>query len=226
MILFSRRLDWRLIFGFGIPGIIASFAGAQLTSVVSQALLARVIGGLLAVCVLLLIMEPAFRLPKNNATAAAAGGAVSGFLAGFNGISGPVRSAFLVAFDLPKVVCLGTGAAIAFVIDSTRLQSYLAGGTRLDTCLYWGLIAFIPASLLGAALGRRFVHQDAPEELQEDYRRSPAGACNKNCDRTLTPKTPLPSWMTVSRPDPMSMSRLDPVFQPTPKTPLPSFLPG
>jgi hypothetical protein len=86
-----------------------------------------------------------------------AGGTLSGFLAGIFGVGGAVRSAFLTAFDLPKAVYLATAGAIALLIDSTRLITYLTGGAKLQPNLLWGMLAFIPVSFLGARIAKMVV---------------------------------------------------------------------
>jgi len=139
--------------------------GARLTFVVNTVILSRILGGLLIGYVALLLAMPSLRLPSNDATAIS-GGAASGFLAGLTGIGGPVRSAFLSAFDLPKAIYLATGGAIAFAMDSVRIPVYVAGGTRLGTPLLLGLIAFVPLSLAGSIAGRLAVEK----VRQERYR--------------------------------------------------------
>jgi len=165
LVLFREGVRWRLIIAFGVPGIILAVIGARLTFVVNTVILSRILGGLLIGYVALLLAMPSLRLPSNDATAIS-GGAASGFLAGLTGIGGPVRSAFLSAFDLPKAIYLATGGAIALAMDSVRIPVYVAGGTRLGTPLSLGLIAFVPLSLAGSIAGRLAVEK----VRQERYR--------------------------------------------------------
>lgn len=151
--LFRKGIDWRLIALFGIPGIAFSFAGASLTFQVPQAVLLRILGGLIIAYVLVLAAKPDLKLPATNSTAAA-GGALSGFTSGLFGIGGPVRGAFLQAFGLDKAVYLATLGAVGLAIDSIRLPTYFAGGTRLGIGLAWWLFLFVPLSLAGAVLAR------------------------------------------------------------------------
>jgi uncharacterized membrane protein YfcA len=156
LVLFRQGVRWRLILAFGIPGVAASLAGARLTFVINQAVLSRILGVVLLAYVAMLLALPSLRLPGNDATAVS-GGAVSGFLAGLTGVGGPVRSAFLAAFDLPKAIYLATGGAIALAMDTVRVPIYYAGGTRLETLLLWGLLAFVPLSFIGSLAARRVV---------------------------------------------------------------------
>ncbi len=156
VLLFRKGINWKLILGFGIPGIIASFVGASLTFQISESILMKILGGFLLAYVILLFFKPDFRLAKNGKNMIA-GGVFSGFSAGVFGVGGAIRATFLTAFDLPKAVYLVTAGSIALLIDSTRLITYLRGGTRLEPMLLWGMIVFIPVSFLGAKIAKRIV---------------------------------------------------------------------
>jgi len=154
--LFRKGIRWKLILGFGIPGILFSIIGASLAIRAPEELLSRILGAFLIGYVIFLFLKPKFKVKQNNSFAMT-GGALSGFLAGVFGIGGAVRSAFLTAFDLPKAIYLATAGAIALAIDATRLITYYSGGVRLEGLLLWGLIIFIPASFIGAKIAQKLV---------------------------------------------------------------------
>ncbi len=77
------------------------------------------------------------------------GGTLAGFISGLFGVSGEVTSMLLSALDLPKAIFIGTGGAFSLIIDISRVIAYIDEGIRLDPILIWGLVAFLPASLLG-----------------------------------------------------------------------------
>jgi uncharacterized protein len=156
MLLFRKGLNWRLILWFGVPGVVLSFVGASFTVGVDTELLERLLGGFLLAYVAFLFFERDWKLPKTNAVAAT-GGALSGFFAGIFGVGGAIRGTFLTAFDLPKAAYIFTSGAIAFLIDTVRIGTYLFEGVRLDSLLLSGMLAFIPASLLGAFLAKKVV---------------------------------------------------------------------
>jgi len=156
VLLFKRGLDWKLILGFGLAGIAASFLGASL-SLHAQALpLKRVLGAFLILYVLYLITKREWALPKTYSTAVC-GGLLSGLFAGFFGVGGAVRGASLMAFNLPKEVYIFTSGLIALFIDVTRVSRYIWGGTRLQQDLLFALIFSIPASFVGAYIAKRFL---------------------------------------------------------------------
>ncbi|MCH8049535.1 sulfite exporter TauE/SafE family protein [Patescibacteria group bacterium] len=154
--LFKKGIRWRLIFSFGIPGVIATYLGASLIFQAPEDLLSRILGGFLILYALYLLANPRFKI-KAGLTSAAVGGALSGFFAGIFGLGGAIRSAFLAAFNLPKTVYIATAGGIALVIDTTRVTTYFIEGVQLRYLLMIGLLVFIPASFLGAKIAQRLV---------------------------------------------------------------------
>ena len=156
ILLFKKGLEWRLVLGFGIPGIATSYLGASLALYVAAIPLKRILGVFLLLYVAFLFLKRGWVLPKTQKTAIS-GGLLSGLFAGFFGVGGAVRGAFLSAFNLPKEVYLFTSGFIALFIDVTRVTRYLTGGTRLEPNLMFGLIACIPVSFAGAYLAKTFI---------------------------------------------------------------------
>lgn len=156
MSLFRQSVNWRFLALFAIPGSLASIFGAQLALGAPSEYLVRVLGGVLIVFSIANLFAPNMRLAKNGGVTVASG-ALSGFLAGILGIGGPVRAMVLSAYRLKKEVYLFTSGATAVFIDLFRVGSYVWGGTSLSKTLLWGLIFFIPASLLGAEIAKSLV---------------------------------------------------------------------
>lgn len=156
VMLFRRGFDWKLIIAFGLSGAAASFVGASL-SLHAQALpLKQLLGAFLILYVVYLFVRREWSLPKTHGTAVC-GGLLSGLFAGFFGVGGAVRGAFLTAFKLPKEVYIFTSGLIALFIDVTRVSRYLWGGTRLEDDLLIALALGIPISFAGAYLAKRFL---------------------------------------------------------------------
>lgn len=156
--LFKRGIRWKLWLAFGITGIVYSYWGALLSVSVPETLMKQILGGFLLVYVVFLFVKQNFELPATTGVAGI-GGAASGFMAGIFGVGGAVRGAFLAAFDLDKAVYIATSGAIAIVIDTVRIGEYIHGGTRLAPELLWGMLIFIPASLVGAELAKSVVER-------------------------------------------------------------------
>jgi uncharacterized membrane protein YfcA len=105
-----------------------------------------------------------FQLPSTRATLVG-GGIVSGFIAGLIGTGGAVRSACLLAWRLPTEAYLGTSAAIALIVDATRVPVYLAGGL-LRPGLVPVLAALVAVAFAGAWTGQRIVRRLPAETVR------------------------------------------------------------
>lgn len=158
LILFREGIEYRLILLFGIPGVILSYTGAVMSLEVPQTILSRAIGLLIISYVLFIYFKPDYELPENRKSALV-GGALYGFSSGISGIGGELRSMFLTSFNLPKAVYLATTGAISLTIDSTRIVTYVAGGTRLQIDMVIILIGLVLLSSIGAYIGKRFVEK-------------------------------------------------------------------
>ena len=156
MSLFKSGLRWKLIFLFGIPGILATYIGARLVFSLPEKLLSQLLGAFLIAYTIFLFVNPKFKFKQNNINAVF-GGTLSGFLAGISGVGGAVRGAFLSIFNLPKAVYIATSGSIGLIIDSTRLVTYFSEGTRVPQNLLWGFLIFIPISYVGAEISKRVV---------------------------------------------------------------------
>jgi uncharacterized membrane protein YfcA len=89
-------------------------------------------------------------LPKTTSTAVC-GGLLSGLFAGFFGVGGAVRGAFLTAFNLPKEIYLFTSGLIALFIDVTRISRYIWGGTRYTPKKIYVNKRYVPARSWGCS---------------------------------------------------------------------------
>jgi len=156
MILFRKGATWNLILLFGIPSVLAAYAGARITLATESTMLLRILGVALIANTFFLLFHASWKLPRTNATAVT-GGALSGLMAGIFGVGGAVRGAFLAAFDLPKHVYIFTAGAIALMTDSIRLLTYGIGNVNLPRELWFGMVLFLPLSFIGAWLSKKIV---------------------------------------------------------------------
>jgi hypothetical protein len=154
VLLFKSGFDWKLILGFGLSGIVASFLGASLSLHAQDLPLKQILGAFMILYVAFLFLKREWSLPKRHGTAVC-GGLLSGLFAGFFGVGGAVRGAFLMAFNLKKEVYIFTSGLIALFIDVTRISRYLWGGTRLEHDLLVALAFSVPVSFLGAYVAKR-----------------------------------------------------------------------
>jgi hypothetical protein len=119
---------------------------------------AKLIVGLLLLFFACAELMPAFRRVNFRARYLPLGGLVSGYFGGLAGMQGALRSAFLVKAGLTKEAYVATGAAIAFLIDVSRLSVYsqiiLEHSATFDL---WLLTAAVVSAFLGATLGNQYL---------------------------------------------------------------------
>ncbi|MGB9940160.1 sulfite exporter TauE/SafE family protein [Methanosarcina sp.] len=165
ILLFREGIRWKLFLAFGLPGIFASFLGSSLSLKISREILSRALGAFLIAYVLFITFNRTFKLSQKLSVATSSG-ALTGFFAGIFGIGGEINAVALSAFNLEKAVYVATAGAIAFMIDSTRIVTYIGGGVRLEPVLLSGFLIFIPASLIGATLGKKGVEKIPQEKFR------------------------------------------------------------
>jgi len=156
LILFRKGANWKLILSFGIPALFAGAIGARASIHMPEEILTRILGIFLFGYSAFIILKPKFKRRKTTQNSIV-GGIFSGFFAGIIGLGGAIRSAFLTAFDLPKIVYLFSTNAISLLIDTVRLPIYGLNGTKLPTSFAWAAIAFIPLSLVAAIYAKKLV---------------------------------------------------------------------
>jgi hypothetical protein len=173
LLLLWRHVDRSVAIRFGALAFVGALAGAwtllwlsEARPLVSYSLWGRnvdVVPVKLIVGILLLFFAcaellPAFRQVTFPARFLPLGGLLSGFFGGLAGMQGALRSAFLIKAGLTKEAYVATGAAIAFLIDVTRLGVYsqliLQHRADFDSTL---LVAAVISALAGALLGNRYL---------------------------------------------------------------------
>lgn len=175
LLLVWRYIDRAVVLRFGLPAIAGALAGAWLLTriadsgpLLSYALFgrsidvvpAKLVVGILLLCFACAELLPAFRKITFAPRYQPLGGLLSGFFGGLAGMQGALRSAFLVKAGLDKSAYVATGAAIAFLIDVSRLAIYapliFAHHAGFDPGL---LAAAVFAALAGSLLGNRYLHK-------------------------------------------------------------------
>jgi uncharacterized protein len=175
MALVGKRADKIVLIRFGIPAIVAAFAGAwlllklsDLPSIYSYELWGRgfvitplklIIAILLMFFSLLEILPRAQRIQFGKGSLML-GGALSGFFGGLAGIQGALRSAFLIKSGLTKEAYIATGVIIASLVDITRLSVYAtrfaASGLAENSVL---LVSATLSAIAGAFTGSRLLQK-------------------------------------------------------------------
>ena len=165
ILLFREGIRWKLFLAFGLPGIFTSFLGSSLSLRISREILSRALGVFLIAYVLFIVFNRTFKLSQ-RLSVAVSGGALTGFFAGIFGIGGEINAVALSAFNLEKAVYVATAGAISFMIDSTRIATYVRGGIGLEPAILAGFLIFIPLSLIGAMIGKRGIEKIPQEKFR------------------------------------------------------------
>jgi uncharacterized membrane protein YfcA len=177
-----RHIDKAVALRFGLLAIAGAFAGAatlvwlaKTPALYHYELFGRILevsAPKLVVGVLLLLfagaeLAPTFRRISVPVRYMPLGGLLSGFFGGLAGMQGALRSAFLVKAGLTKQAYIATGAAIAFLIDISRLSVYARViRDQQEAFNYILLTAAVLAAFLGATLGNRLLPRVTMARIQ------------------------------------------------------------
>jgi uncharacterized membrane protein YfcA len=149
-----RELRWRLAGRFALGAVPLAVAGALLLAHAPLGALKRLLGVFLVGVVLWRRLGP--RLPRPTDRTFVTVGAASGLGSALLGSVGPLTAPFFLAYGLSRAAYVGTEAAGALTLHLSKTVGYAAGGLITSDVLLLGA-ALTPATLLGAAVGRRIV---------------------------------------------------------------------
>ncbi len=185
--LVGRYADKSIVLRFGIPAIIAAFAGAAALGYVSNfgeitrypvgsriAVITpiKLVMGMLMLVFALLELLPGLRALKFDRKYLFLGGMLSGFFGGFSGHQGALRSAFLSKVGISTQAFVGTNAVIGFMVDVARIAIYVvvfwdAEESNLLSLNQWPLIlSGIIAAFTGVMISKRFLHKISMKTIE------------------------------------------------------------
>lgn len=173
IILIGKFAILKVVLKFGIPAIIAAFAGAELLIQLTETdpVLRYSIGNstfyitpvkliiaLLMITFSIFELLPRFNQLQFKENKLFIGGLLSGFFGGLSGHQGALRSAFLIKSGLSKESFIATGVIIACLIDFTRLSVYFSNfiGSGITDNLYL-LISATLSAFTGAYFGNKLL---------------------------------------------------------------------
>ncbi len=173
--LIGKNTDKAVLLRFGIPAILASFAGAWLLLKITvlpsifqyqmwgkefEITPVKLIVAILLIIFSILEIVPSFQKVQFGRDKLVLGGILSGFFGGLSGIQGAIRSAFLIKSGLNKEAYIATGVVIACLVDLTRLSVYASRFTTANlhenlTLLVSATLAAITGAIIGSKLLRK-----------------------------------------------------------------------
>ncbi|HBE41705.1 MAG TPA: hypothetical protein DDW27_10975 [Bacteroidales bacterium] len=173
--LVGKNTDKAVLLRFGIPAILASFAGAwlllRITDMPSlfnyhlwgkeyEVMPVKLVIAVLLIVFSLLEIAPSMQRLQFNRNKLPLGGVLSGFFGGLTGIQGAIRSAFLIKSGLSKEAYIATGVVIASLVDFTRLSVYSSRFKDANLHEHWILIlSAVSAAILGAFIGNKLLRK-------------------------------------------------------------------
>lgn len=162
---FHRAIDWKLVTRFGITGVLLSLTGAHVAAWLPAHHIRLVFGSFLLLYVGVEVCTvTTVRVPSTTKTLLI-GGAASGFIAGLIGTGGAIRAVCLLAFGLPKEAYLGTSAALALLVDATRLPVYLTQ-QFLPSAITPVILSLTVVAFGGAWCGQRLIRTVSPTRFK------------------------------------------------------------
>lgn len=174
----AREASRDVVIRFGLPAVVASFAGALLLAALSgQPVLAswsflgraaeitpvKLVMGVLILVFAAFELAPALRSLRAPVRWLPWGGMLSGFFGGLSGHQGALRAAFLTPLGLSPTQFVATQAILALLVDAARLLVYGwalsgLGGSDASDSIPWDLVGFATVSAFaGAYLGKRLL---------------------------------------------------------------------
>lgn len=171
--LLGRHANKNVVLKFGIPSLLAAFAGAYLLSRLSglpsithyqlgekdfEISAIKVVIAVILIFFSLAEVFPALLKLEFKKEHLVAGGLLSGFFGGLSGIQGALRSAFLIKANLSKEQYLASGIAIACMVDIARLTVYNNKFIFVHSAINYSLLgASVLCAFGGAYLGNKFL---------------------------------------------------------------------
>ena len=180
--LVGRHAKLPVVLKFGLPSIVAAFAGAALLAIISEwePLAGYTLGAkefyitpVKLIVALLMIGFALFDLLPRLATLSfdpkylPVGGLLSGFFGGLSGNQGALRSAFLIKLGLSKEAFIATGVVIACLIDASRISVYAKLIFAPEQSINYTLLAAATLSAFaGALIGNKLLKKVTIQVLQ------------------------------------------------------------
>ncbi len=160
-LMLREHLDRRVLVSFGIASAIGGLAGALLHVWLRSAMLGYLLGALLVFAGISGLTGLMQKLHFSR-TAAWMAGALSGAFGGLVGNQGGIRSAALLAFNIPKESFVATATAIALLVDSFRMPVYAATQYR-EVLSVWPAMALATVGVVVGTLVGKPLLQRIPE---------------------------------------------------------------
>lgn len=173
----KKRVHWKSVLYFGIPGMIGTYGGAFLAKYVSGTLQLLVFGGVMLVAAAMM-----YRNHKEVAAARPSGdgallkiileGIGVGILTGFVGVGGGflIVPALVLLEDMPISLAVGTSLFIISMKSFSGFYKYLDVLQSFDLSINWSLLLiFSGIGILGSFAGKKIGDHISQEVLKKGF---------------------------------------------------------
>jgi len=183
----GKDADLDLVLRFGVPAIMAAFAGAGALGYVSGfeeiarysigpkiAVITPIKGvmGILMFVFAMFELLPVLRDLRVDRKYLFWGGMLSGFFGGLSGHQGALRSAFLIKTGVSTKAFVGTNAVIGFMVDMARIVVYAGlfvfatSGSPIHPGQWPLILSGIFGAFAGVMIGKRWMHKVTMKAVQ------------------------------------------------------------
>jgi uncharacterized membrane protein YfcA len=182
IILVGKNANKSILLRFGIPAIIAAFAGAWLLLHIPDAhplfryelfnksfevYPVKFMISIILIVFASLDLIPQFGKLQFGKEKLMIGGALSGFFGGLSGNQGALRSAFLIKAGLTKEAFIGTAVVVSTFVDFTRLSVYASRFAKSGLIDNITLVSCATLSAIaGAYFGKKLLKKVTIRSLQ------------------------------------------------------------
>ena len=155
--LMRKSINLRLVLVYGLPSVISALVGAWIFGSVDVSVIAILFSIFLVTFSIYSFFRPNLRIPEKDSVLAI-GGLISGLTSGLIGVGGAIRSMFLISTFLEKEAYVATAAAIAIMVDVSRISMYVYRGAFQVSHTMW-IIPLVIVAFMGVFTGRRLLHR-------------------------------------------------------------------
>ena len=155
--LMRKSINLRLVLVYGLPSVISALVGAWIFGSVDVSLITMFFSIFLVMFSLYSLFRPKLRIPEKDSILAI-GGLISGLTSGLIGVGGAIRSMFLISTFLKKEAYIATAAAIAIMVDVSRISMYVYRGSLYQSHTLW-IIPLVVVAFMGVFTGRRLLRR-------------------------------------------------------------------
>lgn len=158
-----KEIDWKSVRLFLVTSLPLSLLGALGFTLLSQKIVNKILG--VAIIMFVIIKHVKFKNLKANNTTILSTGAISGFLSGFVGSSGPISAALFFSLGLSPVAYVASEAAAVSVLHIAKLLVY---NSMMNINFEFWIFSIVIGGvmLIGTVVANKFINKLNPKKFE------------------------------------------------------------